>query len=396
MTRRWKASCGSLQEWRISMIYLEHPFHGLEQAVEETEALDEKVFLVAVGEKALGSLPDIVHRMDETGVEFFGGIFPGLIVNSEVFDHGILLHAFPRLSSPWLIRDLNQKSPMLPSFEIEQPPLGYDKHTVWILVDGLANHISDLFSRLHDCLSDSVRYFGGGTGSASLERKPCIFSNEGIFQDAALVVPIQASCTLGAHHGWSTLAGPIFATKTRGNIIDELNWQNAFEVYQRAVGEASEEELDREQFHELATKYPFAMLRQRSESILRDPLIVTPSGDLVCSGGVPENTPLSIMKGDRNSLNQAARSAIRDCFDWSTSPVDQVIVSVSHSRAGYLKQRFSEELEAIRRKVSTLDHVHGYSGFLSLGEIACRGGRLDLLNKTFSLMATRRAEGSFR
>ncbi len=56
-----------------------------------------------------------------------------------------------------------------------------------VLVDGLAGNITAFLARLFSKLARTVTYIGGGAGSLTLQQKPCLFTPEGLFQDAALV-----------------------------------------------------------------------------------------------------------------------------------------------------------------------------------------------------------------
>lgn len=343
----------------------------------------DEVLLLLLGEASPIDIDDLVEQLGKTPYSFVGGIFPSVISAESHSQAGVVMETLPALNQTYLIHDLNQ-GVNLPDFEAVLDASEDIQLTALILIDGLTSEISEFLAELYDTLGNSVRYLGGGAGSLSLSQKPCVFTREGCFQDAAVIAFISLESQLGVRHGWQRLKGPFPATKTHKNTIVELNWKNAFDVYKEVVEADSHQSINQDNFFEIAKAYPFGIYKEGQEDIVRDPITVNDSGELVCVGEVPENALLYLLKGDKNSLITSARQAAMDATSDIQGKLRTLLVVDCISRVLFLDEIFSEELVAfhepldLRAKNSVL-----VEGVLTLGEISSYGdGFLEFFNKT--------------
>lgn len=351
----------------------------IEEIVNSVKSLalksDEAVFIM-IGEN---QKPDISKMIEELNVEeiiFFGGIFPSVIFGKDKFDTGVVLSKIKISDKPILVKNLSAGSFKLPEFtEIEN-----NTNTALVLVDGLTSNISSFLSELFNCCGNSVHYFGGGAGSLSLKQSPCLFTNEGLFQDCAIISFLPLKSKLGVKHGWKKIKGPLVATKTEKNIIIELNWENAFDVYKKTIEEDSNQKINSSNFFDIAKGYPFGMYKEGLEDIVRDPIAVNDAGELICVGEVLENTVLNILRGDKESLINAAGSAAEQCEIETNENITNSIIMDCISRVLFLEDDFHIELMRVESKLpSEIIPV----GVLTLGEISSYGeGYLEFFNKT--------------
>ena len=343
-----------------------------------TEAL-----LVLVAEKDAPDLEALADGLRERVDRFFGGLFPAVTDGHRKRDSGFVALAVPLLGEPCLVRDLSSAPGLPRALGDALGEVGPGrKPTAFTLVDGLSAGIEPFLRRIYDELGNSVAYLGGGAGSLSLEQRPCVFSAEGVFADAALVALSPQTCSLGVRHGWLPIAGPLVATRTHRNRIEQLNWEQAFPVYRRIVEADSRRPFRRDRFFELAREYPFGLFRDEQETVVRDPIQVDEDGALVCVGSVPENSVLHIMKGVPERLIEAAAEAARDAARPRPGRMMQSLLIDCISRAIFLGERFEDELDAVRAALAATG-APAPVGALTLGEISCRGdGYLEFYNKT--------------
>ncbi len=335
-----------------------------------------EVVLILLGEKDMPDVEQMISGLNKNGVDFFGGIFPGVIYDDRKYEQGAVIKVLPALTSPYLIKGLNTNQIELPDF-ISLPD---KKYTAFVLVDGLTSNIALFLSLLFDRLGNSVRYFGGGAGSLTLKQQPCLFTKEGFIQDAAVVTFIKLQCNLGVRHGWQKVIGPIVATKTCKNVVLELNWKNAFEVYREIVEDDSGVKLQVEKFYDLAMRYPFGIYKERAEDIVRDPIMANEKGELICVGEVPENSLLNILKGESESLIQAAGQATKEAC---RTAIHSSLVADCVSRTLFLGEDFTKELAAVKENLVRAGEQVIPAGMLTLGEIASYGETfLEFFNKT--------------
>ena len=357
-------------------------FASIDQLI--TEVLDEvtqdlsKTWLLMFGEKDLTDINPVVEALKAHKVKFFGGIFPGIIDQEQRYESGLVLKMLPAETELQTIFGLENTD-----FEIEALPQIAQRNipqSALVLVDGLTANVATFLRKLYGTYGDTINYMGGGAGSLSLQQQPCVFNQDGVFQDAALVAFIPAKSTLGIKHGWQKIVEPIMATGTDKNIITELNWDNAFDIYKDVVEASSGQSFAQHDFFDLAKGYPFGINKEGVEVIVRDPIMVNEAGELVCVGEVPQNTSLAILKGEKKALINAAEEAARTCKQATSSANNDYMVFDCISRVLFLEDDFNAELQAVK---AGLGNPQGITGALTLGEISSYGeGYIEFFNKT--------------
>lgn len=221
------------------------------QAMQQNAASDT-LFVVMVAENTPLDVAQLMTTLNETTCQYIGGIFPKLIFDDKLLDQGVVVTQLKGLQKIHTARGLADGS-----YALEKHPeaLGSD-YCVFTLVDGLASGISGFLSELYRSYGSEIRYFGGGAGSLSLQQAPCLFSREGFLEDAAVYCLLNQTTHLGVKHGWEKLGGPFIATKTNANIVEEINWKPAFEVYRELVEADSGASFDSQDFFDIAKDTP--------------------------------------------------------------------------------------------------------------------------------------------
>ncbi|UNC92010.1 FIST signal transduction protein [Candidatus Contubernalis alkaliaceticus] len=364
-------------------MYLSNPeVQEIVRATKELNSSEGRVVFIVMGEKSTVNVPELISGLNDEKINFFGGIFPGVIYDEKQTDSGVVLESFPVLYGPYVINDLDRNDFQLPEFTAIHGEAD-KKHSALILVDGLTGNIADFLSQLFSRLARSVNYFGGGAGSISLEQKPCLFSPQGFFQDAAIVTFLALECKLGVRHGWERIMGPLVATKTSKNRVIELNWQKAYDVYREIVEDNSEKKFTANNFFDIAKGFPFGMLKDYVECVVRDPIAVGEEGELICVGEVPENSVLDILKGTDTALIEAAGQAAADCMEAKGEKITHTMVIDCISRVLFLEKNFPVELKKVKQNLSAICEDILPFGMLTLGEISSYGeGYLEFFNKT--------------
>ena len=346
-----------------------------------------KGLMVFVAAKNKPDLKTLVAKLNEKGILFCGGVFPGVIEGGQSYETGVVACVVPMGGAPAVVENLGSASRNSLCASLNHD-IKKEKQTALVLLDGLSSGIDRFLADLFHRFGHTVNYIGGGCGSLALQHEPCVFSNEGVFQDAAVVSFISGSCGMGVRHGWHKLMGPVVATHTAGNRIFTLNWEDAYTGYRAVIREDSGEDLTRENFYRLAMQYPFGIIKDGCEIVVRDAIMLGEKNELICCGEVPENAVLSILKGDRKSLPAAARQAARDAVTSDKRNAfqkdrRQVIVFDCISRTLYLGEAFATELASINDIFCQMDGMNSIAGSMSFGEIALScNGSLEFHNKT--------------
>lgn len=314
-------------------------------------------------------------------IPIFGGIFPQILYMGEHYDRGTLivgLYTKPHLVTIPLLNDqVTDIHKTLASSVYDDEVRS--ARTLFVWVDGLSCQIGHLIEEIFSVFGSEFNYVGGGAGSLSFERKPCLFSNQGLLQDCALLAFVDLESGIGVRHGWQPLRGPYKVTESEQNVIKSLDWQPALDVYQSVVNPHSDKNVDRENFFDIAKKFPFGINLLNAERIVRDPIMATDNKELVCVGEVPTESYVDILVGSPGDLIAAAQSALHLAQNsYRGAEEKQVTLFIDCiSRALFLQTQFTDELQVVYDESSPM------IGALTLGEIANSGtDYLQFYNKT--------------
>ena len=348
-------------------------------AVRTFSLQEDDVLMINICETADIDLEAMVEALNQEEVSFFGGVFPGIIGEGKHQKGGATITPLQAYIKPLVFEGLTGRSFVLPDYIIDIPQ--EEKGDAIVFVDGLSSNISSFLSAIFNALGNTVKYIGGGAGSLSLKQQPCLFTNDGVKMDAAIVLLLQKKISTGVKHGWDSISGPFVATKTHKNSIIEINWQNAYEVYKEVVEADSGQKFEDDNFFSIAKGYPFGIQREASEYVVRDPIAVNPDGSLQCVGEVSENVVIDILKGQPENLINAAREAAEVATQ--KSDYCQALVVDCISRNLYLEESYPKALELINQQITEQNALVNVEGILTLGEISTYGkGYLEFLNKT--------------
>lgn len=222
---------------------------------------DNHTILMLIGEHSTIDIQELMKVLNEEHISFAGGIFPGVIYADKKYDTGIVVSVLPTFIKPSVIGGLNSHD-----FKVVLPDIAKREHkyTAMILVDGLTKYIAELLDKLSRQLGNKVSFIGGGAGSLSFQQRPCVFDNDGIYQDAAVIIWVKASSQLGVRHGWQHLLGPHTATRTEGTVVCEIDGEPAFDFYRREIEKRTRKTLAKDNFFDISKEYPLGIYcRQR-------------------------------------------------------------------------------------------------------------------------------------
>ncbi|MEZ5070254.1 MAG: FIST N-terminal domain-containing protein [Bacteroidales bacterium] len=354
----------------------------LEAAINELSSADgvTGIMMLASDHENLqnGRLNDLLQGAE---VPIFGGIFPGLIFERRVRREGIVLVSCSQRISVGVLKDIQEKGE---SLESEMAGLyanfsGWAK-SIFLFPDGLSGQIGQFMETLFMTLGLEYNYVGGGCGSLSMSQKPSVICNQGVLQDAVVIAATELDSGVGVGHGWTAMGALMKVTAASGNIIQELDYQPAFDVYSKALEETEGVVANPEDFFEVSKGYPFGIQKLDAEDVVRDPIAVNQGKHILCVGEVEKGDYVRILKGDPRSLLDAAGQAARYAVESKSSlPRNFAFFVDCISRVLYLDQEFQQEVDVVTEATGDLPLF----GVLSLGEIANnRKEYLEFYNKT--------------
>lgn len=252
--------------------------------------------------------------------------------------------------------------------------LGLGLSSTLLLVDGMAG----TGERLLQAVQKHTRMFqsilGGAAGDDGAFLKPCVGSNQGNGPGAASALQIfhQRPWGVGIGHGLKPQTPPMRVTRASGNTLYELDGRPAFEAY-RSYAATRGIDLQPEDTRFLMENELGVMVLNQVHHA-RAPVGVGPEGELKLVAQVVGGGSVCILHGDPLSMTEACRQAAESARDaLGGSPAAAVIVFDCVCRGAILGDQFDQEIAALR---TVFPHTP-ICGFLTYGEIARTGGRLD-------------------
>jgi hypothetical protein len=342
-------------------------------------------WLLCVSDRHAETLPELFNVARTQGLELCGGVFPGLIEGVRRRDSGVIAIPFPqgsRIVAASVHQDRVEWLDQLPDS---------NRHSVssmLLLIDCLSLGIARYLEEIYDFYGATDHYVGAAAGYHDLRPSPAIFTQDGFIPKGGLLVQLPVSTTSCVRHGWNRVAGPFIVTRTKKNLIQEINWEPAGSFYRKVAESLAPELKGKPVFPDLNSRFPLCLAKQSAEDVVRDPLEINSDDEIVMLSELPENSAIYLIEANRETMVAAAREAARECR--SSHEVEAFFVSDCYSRALILDQDYEDELEAVAGELEKFSQAP-VQGVLAMGEICGDGhSSLEFYNKTFVISAIHR------
>lgn len=293
----------------------------------------------------------------------------GEIYNEEVYNHEIIVTAlFFEKTAIEIARE--------PIFSMEDSfSVGnrlaerLDKEDlvhVLLFSEGLNINGSELTKGINSRFNDKISVTGGLAGDQGhFSETVTVFNTTG---ETNQVVAIgfygkYLRVGYGSMGGWDSFGVDREVTKSKSNVLYELDGQPALDLYKRYLGTHAAN------LPASALLFPLNLRLQNSEtSLVRTILSVNEeNGSMVFAGDIPQGEYVRLMKTNFDRLIEGASEAAEMALlSLSGSNPDLAILISCVGRKLVLKQRVEEELETIREEIGANTAI---TGFYSYGEI---------------------------
>jgi len=364
---------------------LEHSADVLDQAIAGLVATPGTRAILVFGCDANGWSPEALNPVLQAApIPVLCGVFPQIIYRQQNYTEGFVLVGLKN-EVHW--QQIDHLSDDQADYDLTLEPCAErweaitGDATLMVVVDGLAARISALIESLFVNFGLVQNFIGGGAGSLSFARKPCLLTPNGMVQDAALLMRLPLRSGVGVAHGWRPVSEPMKVTDSTRNQINTLDGQAAFEQYRQRVEANGDTRFTQDNFFDVAKSYPLGIVKLGAEMVVRDPLMRTDDDKgMVCVGEVPEGCSVRVLNGSAEYLIAAAAQASQLALEsWQrqseTAPESALFIDCI-SRALFLEERMTDELAQAAPELPVF-------GALTLGEIANTGrDYLEFYNKT--------------
>lgn len=185
--------------------------------------------------------------------------------------------------------------------------------------------------------------------------------------------------THGCKSGWETFGIEKTITRSKDNILYEINNQNALTLYKKYLGVNSKD------LPGAALLFPIAMTAPEADRpVVRTILSINEfDQSMTFAGDVPEGAKVRFMRANFDKLTMASYEAAKNTLIGEQKPDFSLLVSCV-GRKLVLGPRIDEEIEMVRQNLGDSVPI---AGFYSYGEISPfdEGGRCQLHNQTMTI-----------
>ncbi len=255
---------------------------------------------------------------------------------------------------------------------------------VFVLSDGLHVNGSQLVAGMVENLPPHVTLTGGLAGDGDRFSSTYVLWDELPQKDAAAALGFYGEYLrvgYGSLGGWDSFGPERLITRSKGNILYELDGQNALQLYKKYLGEQARE------LPASGLLFPLSVRVSADQPPVVRTILSTDERDqsLTFAGDVPEGVYSCLMKANFDRLIDGAVGAAETSLaPLGSSPAELAILISCVGRKLILKQRVEEEVEGVRE---VLGEKPVLTGFYSYGEISpfTPGAKCELHNQTMTI-----------
>lgn len=178
--------------------------------------------------------------------------------------------------------------------------------------DGLTTGNADMIRGIQEALGTSFLIAGGMAGDDLRFTKTYQYANDRILSGSVVGILFGDAIKMGVglEHGFAPISKPRQITRSRANILYELDRQPAAAVYEEYFGPELMQRMRHEGLTRQAIAYPLGIQGESMNRwLLRNVLNFGEDGSLACTGEIPEGSWLQLMIGSRELALEAAQQA---------------------------------------------------------------------------------------
>lgn len=235
---------------------------------------------------------------------------------------------------------------------------------VFVLCDGLKVNGSELVRGINASLQ-GVSVTGGLAGDGARFQETFVMCDAPAKEASIAVLGFYGknlTISSGCFGGWSEFGVQRVITKSKNNILYEIDGEPALDLYKRYLGEYASE------LPNSGLRFPLSIKKdENDQEVIRTLLGIDENKkSIIFAGDVPEGAIARLMKPDMDKLIEGAGSAAKEIVVANHKSALGLVVSCV-GRKIVLGQIIDEELEEVSEILG--ENVH-LVGFYSYGEIA--------------------------
>jgi hypothetical protein len=230
----------------------------------------------------------------------------------------------------------------------------------------------------------SVVVSGGLAGDGPRFETTTTLANGEFSSNQVVAVGIYGSkvvVSTGSFGGWDPFGPERRVTKSKGNVLYEIDGQPALDLYKTYLGDQAS------QLPASALLFPLTITTDQRRGVVRTILAVDEaSSSLTFAGDIPENAIVQLMKANISKLVSGASSAGDLATEGMRSGVATPMLAIAISCVGrrlVLGERIEDETESLQDVLPSGTEI---VGFYSYGELSPQGANTcELHNQTMTV-----------
>jgi len=255
---------------------------------------------------------------------------------------------------------------------------------VLIISDGQLVNGSELVLGLQSVFSNETIITGGLAGDGSNFQSTLVGLNEVPGEGIVAAVGFYGSLvvTYGSVGGWDSFGPERIITKSKANVLYELDGKPALDIYKKYLGDQAKD------LPGSGLLYPLSIrAKDTDDALVRTILNINEQEkSLTFAGNMPEGNYARLMKANFDRLIEGSSSAAQNSMP-NSKPELAILISCV-GRKLVLDQRIEEEVEVVRAVYGDKTAI---TGFYSYGEIApsFNFSKCELHNQTMTITTFR-------
>jgi hypothetical protein len=255
---------------------------------------------------------------------------------------------------------------------------------ILVLSDGLNVNGSELVRGLTKHLPEGITVTGGLAGDGARFGETLVFWDSVPRKGAIAVLGLygrRLKVGFGSLGGWDSFGPERLITRSKGNVLYEMDGRSALSLYKKYLGEHAKD------LPAAGLLFPLSLRTKAGETpVVRTILAIDETEQsMTFAGDVPEGAYARLMKANFDRLIDGATGAAKTSYQAIGSVTPDLAILISCvGRKLVLKQRIEEEVEGVR---DVLGNHTVLAGFYSYGEISpfIPGAKCELHNQTMTV-----------
>jgi len=255
---------------------------------------------------------------------------------------------------------------------------------VFVLSDGQVVNGSELVKGLTENLPNDITVTGGISGDGERFKETLVLLHDIPKPEVVAILGFYGSrlkVGYGSLGGWDPFGPERLVTKSRENMLYELDGKSALELYKKYLGDHAAG------LPATALLFPLSLRSKANETgVVRTILGIDENQrSMTFAGDIPEGSYVRFMKANFDRLIDGAAGAAKTTYNAVSGQTADLAVLISCvGRKMVLKQRVEEEVEGVR---DVLGPETVLTGFYSYGEISpfTPNAKCELHNQTMTI-----------